>query len=92
MAPWLQPATNMHADDTSIHTGTVAAAAVAQEEAVLPFGAASNALLSLPKCIGMLLGHMAGVPPAGTQAQHWHGLSAAQQCFGAPPRHPAVCM
>jgi hypothetical protein len=63
----LAPACHQHADDTSIHTGTVAAAAVALEEAVLPFGAASNALLSLPKCMGMLLGPMAGAPPAGTE-------------------------
>jgi hypothetical protein len=61
------PACHQHADDTSIHTGTVAAAAGALEEAVLPFDGASNALLPLPKCIGMLLGLMADMPPAGTE-------------------------
>ncbi len=71
--------------------GTVAAAAVALEEAVLPFGAASYALMYLPKCIGMLLGPMADVPPAGTEPSTGHGLCAAK-CFGAPPGHPTVCM
>ncbi len=59
----LAPPCHQHADDTSIHTATVAAAAaaavaaaVAVTEVVLPFCSATNGLLSVPKCIGMMLG------------------------------------
>jgi hypothetical protein len=43
----LAPPCHQHADDTSIHTATVQAAAVAHTEAVVPFAASSNALLSV---------------------------------------------
>lgn len=45
----LAPPCHQHADDTSIHTATVAAAAVAVTEVVLPFCSATNGLLSVPK-------------------------------------------
>jgi hypothetical protein len=63
----LAPPCHQHADDTSIHTATVQAAAVAHTEAVVPFAASSNALLSVPKCIGMLLGPEAATPPVGAE-------------------------
>lgn len=84
----LAPACHQHADDISIHTGTVAAAAVALAEAVLPFGAASNALLSLPKCIGMLLGPSAALPPAGTEPST--GMAFVQP--GAYVRHLGILL
>ena len=63
----LAPPCHQHADDTSIHTATVQAAAVAVTEVVMPFAASSNALLSVPKCVGMLLGPGADAPPAGVE-------------------------
>jgi hypothetical protein len=56
---------HQHADDTSIHTATTQAAAVAVNEGVLPFCRASNSLLSVAKCIGMLLRHETANPPVG---------------------------
>jgi hypothetical protein len=63
----LAPPCHQHADDTSIHTATVVAAAVAVMEVVLPFCGATNGLLSVPKCIGMMLGPQAASPPVGPE-------------------------
>ncbi len=63
---WAPPC-HQHADDTSIHTATVAAAAVAVTEVVLPFCSATNGLLSVPTCIGMMLGPQAASPPVGSE-------------------------
>jgi hypothetical protein len=45
----------------------VAAAAVAVTEVVLPFCRATNGLLSVPKCIGIMLGPQAASPPVGPE-------------------------
>ena len=75
----LAPPCHQHADDTSLHTATVHGAAAAMEHAVVPFGAASNARLSLPKCVGMLLG------PGADQV---HGVEPVTQVpFVAPAEH-----
>jgi len=50
------PPSHQHADDTVIHTATVAGAQVALAEAVRPYCEASNSTLSAPKCRGMVLG------------------------------------
>lgn len=52
----LAPPCHQHADDTSIHVASRAGAAVAMQLAVVPFGRASNAVVSVPKTHGMLLG------------------------------------
>jgi hypothetical protein len=64
----LAPPCHQHADDTTIVTKTAAGAAVALQEAVHPFGAASNARLQVAKTHGMLLG------PGSLGA---HGVEAA---------------
>jgi hypothetical protein len=75
----LAPPCHQHADDTSLHTATVQGADAAMEHAVVPFGAASNARLSLPKCVGMLLG------PGADQV---HGVEPVTQVpFVAPAEH-----
>jgi hypothetical protein len=45
----LAPPCHQHADDTSVHTRTVQGAAAAMQHDIVPFGAATNARLSLPK-------------------------------------------
>jgi hypothetical protein len=75
----MAPPCHQHADDTTVHTATVQGAAAAMEHAIVPFGAASNARLSLPKCIGMLL---------GPGAEHVHGLEPLTQVpFVQPDEH-----
>ncbi len=90
----LAPPCHQHADDTSIHTATMQAAAVAHTEAVVPFAASSNALLSVPKCIGMLLEWACGRhdPSGWHRAQHWYGLCTAAGHRATPARHFAVSL
>jgi hypothetical protein len=59
----LAPPSHQHADDTTIHTASVASAKVALEDGVETFARASNARLNKAKTKGMLLG--AGVPFSG---------------------------
>ena len=56
----LAPPCHQHADDTTIHTASVAGAAVALQVAVVRFSAASNARLNVEKCLAMMLGPGAG--------------------------------
>ena len=75
----LAPPCHQHADDTSLPTATVQGAAAVVKHAVVPFGAASNARLSLPKCVDMLLG------PGADQV---HGVEPVTQVpFVAPAEH-----
>ncbi len=72
----LAPPCHQHADDTSVHTATVRGAAAAIRLAITPFGAASNARLAPPKCLGMLLG------PGSDQVE---GLEPTTQVHFVPP-------
>ena len=75
----LAPPVHQHADDTTIHTATRQGAAVALREAVLPFGAASNARPNVQKTHGMLL---------GPGSSDHHGLDPATGVrFLAPEEH-----
>jgi Reverse transcriptase (RNA-dependent DNA polymerase) len=62
----LAPPSHQHADDTTVHTATVASAKVALEEGVGVFARASNARLNVSKTKGMILG--SAVPFAGHNA------------------------
>jgi hypothetical protein len=65
-------------------TLSVEAAAVALDEAVWPFCRGTNGLLSVPKCIRMLLGPEAANPPVGPEPRT--GVSFVQPADG-PVRH-----
>ncbi len=84
----MAPPCHQHADDTSIHTATQAAA-VAVSEGVLPFCRASNSLLSVAKCIGMLLGPEAANSPVGHEP---HSGMHFVQPGGEPVRHLGILL